>query len=270
MDVGGVRLISPILKYATMAFYPFLLFVPAIVILSAAVASVIANPHNGASSGTHGDATHAKSKRREGRRRVLRFMSISTVGLFAFMSVMVACAETSRWIMFGLVSGVVPVILMLLARLTAVYGKASATPSCARAGANTGLCTSKLLWSKIAAEASREHHAATRAAALIGFVAAFLPFLAGFLYVLSPPYLLAVPVSSLTTCAVTGVFGVIPVMAAIAAIMIGVKSSYWMLSRLFHVYGWFVRRSFSLLLSLTIIALIMAARELLMKVPSYL
>ena len=227
-------------------FYPFLLFVPSLVVLSAAVASLTTMDM---------DAT---------RRKTLSFISISSAGMFIFLSVMVAFAETSRWILLGVTSVVGPVVLMLLARLSVananqcigdVYIQMPGTWS-----------TNGLHWSSVVGKDSQ--HFASTTVKLIGFVFAFLPFLAGFMYLVSPPYLLVIPVSSLTSCTITGIFGILPMLISIAVIGVGAKVTLWMMTKLFRVYSWAVNKSFAMLLFLTCLALLMSTREL--NIPSYL
>ena len=227
-------------------FYPFLLFVPSLVVLSAAVASLTTMDM---------DAT---------RRKTLSFISISSAGMFIFLSVMVAFAETSRWILLGVTSVVGPVVLMLLARLSVVNANQCVGDVYIQMPgmwSNNGLH-----WSSVVGKDCQ--HFASTTIKLIGFVFAFLPFLAGFMYLVSPPYLLVIPVSSLTTCTITGIFGILPMLISIAVIGVGAKVTLWMMTKLFRVYSWAVNKSFAMLLFLTCLALLMSTREL--NIPSYL
>ena len=241
--------VHAMIKYAKMASYPFLLFVPSLLMISAAIFSVTA-------------ADQTKSERRSGRQRVLTFMSICTGLLYLFLSVMLACAETSRWITLGLISGATPVILMLLARLSVVYADTHS------GGHHVGVLSSGDWTTGLSQGAS----GIAKAVQLLSFVFVFLPFLAGFFYVVSPPYLLAIPFSSFTTCTIAGIFGVLPSIISIACLIIGCKMAFWAMRKSFGIYTWLVRmlvnRHGTLLLFLTCIALTMTIREL--QVPSYL
>ena len=228
-------------------FYPFLLFVPSLVMLSAAVASLTTMDM---------DAT---------RKKTLSFISISSVGMFIFLSVMVAFAETSRWILLGVTSVIGPVVLMLLARLSVVNARqciGDVYIQMPGMWSNNGLH-----WSSIVGKEDSQHFASTTVK-LVGFVFAFLPFLAGFIYIVSPLYLLVIPVSSLTTCTITGIFGIMPMLISIAFIGAGAKLTLWIMVKLFRVYSWAVNKSFAMLLFLTCLALLMTTREL--NIPSYL
>ena len=244
-------MVHAMVKYTKMAAYPFLLFVPSLVMLSLAIVSATMDDAENVGRNTI-------LERRNGRKRVLKLMSISTSGLFIFLSVMIACADTSRWIMLGVISVVTPAILMLLARLSVVYSDASS----GYAEESKGMCTNGLSWCSIAVDGSQYY--ASKAATLLGFVFVFLPFLAGFFYMVSPPYLLAVPLTYLTTCTITGIFGVIPLVIS----MICIISLSWMLTKLFRIYFWFVNRNFSMLLFLVCIAMLMTTLGV--QVPSYL
>ena len=123
-----------------------------------------------------------------------------------------------------------------------------------------------LHWSSVVGKDSQ--HFASATVKLIGFVFAFLPFLAGFMYLVSPPYLLVIPVSSLTTCTITGIFGILPMLISIAVIGVGAKVTLWTMTKLFRVYSWAVNKSFAMLLFLTCLALLKSTREL--NIPSYL
>lgn len=221
-----------VIKYARMTFFPFLVFVPSLVVLSAAIISVTVNDT------------------KTGIKRTLAFMSFATAGLFIFMSAMVACAETSKWILLGAISCLTPVILMLLARL-----------SVACAAIPDGYADI-LSWFSKTVKCSQ--HFALKVAILLGFIFVFIPFLASFFCISSPPYLLAVPVSSLATCSVAGVFGM-----SMASIIIGLRNTHSMLTKLFHVYSSVVQRQFTVLLFLTCIALMMTTRQV-MQIPSYM
>ena len=227
-------------------FYPFLLFLPSLVVLSAAVASLTTMDM---------DAT---------RRKTLSFISISSAGMFIFLSVMVAFAETSRWILLGVTSVVGPVVLMLLARLSVVNANQCIGDVYIQMPGTWS--TDGLHWSSSVAKDCQ--HFASTTIKLIGFVFAFLPFLAGFMYLVSPPYLLVIPVSSLTTCTITGIFGIMPMLISIAVIGVGAKVTLWTMTKIFRVYSWAVNKSFAMLLFLTCLALLMSTREL--NIPSYL
>ena len=245
-DVSSHKTMSCVTSIIKHAFYPFLLFVPSLIMIGAAVATII-------------------TLDTEGRSKIVRLMCISSGGLFTFLSVMVAFAESSRWLLLGVTSVVIPVILMLLARLSVVY--AGGTESSAQKSHTTPWIRISS-WNNIVSLGKESQHYALTTARMIGFVFAFLPFLAGFMYVVSPPYMLVVPVSSLTTCAITGVFGIIPMLVSILAVSIGVKATLWTLAKLIQFYSWAVKKSFSVLLFLTVIAILMTAEDLL-RVPSY-
>ena len=184
--------------------------------------------------------------------------------MFVFLSVMVAFAETSRWILLGLTTVVGPVVLMLLARLSVVNARQCVGDVYIQMPgmwSNNGLH-----WSSIVGKDSQ--HFASTTVKLVGFVFAFLPFLAGFIYIVSPLYLLVIPVSSLTTCTITGIFGIMPMLISIAFIGAGAKLTLWIMVKLFRVYSWAVNKSFAMLLFLTCLALFMTTREL--NIPSYL
>ena len=182
---------------------------------------------------------------------MLTLLSVCTGLLFAFLTVLIACAEAGRWLLLGVISFVTPAILMVFTELSVVYGEASSGISFLGQG---------WTWCR--------QVDMTTIVKLIGFVFVFLPFLAGFFYAISPPYLLAVPLSSLTTCSLAGVFGLRPFVLAAAFLIIGWNAGYWTLAKLFHAYSWVVKRHCSTLLFLTCLALFVATIQL--QLPSYL
>ena len=133
-------------------------------------------------------------------------------------------------------------------------------------------CNNRLPWCGIAGKDVSQHYVMTTATLLFGFVFVFIPFLAGLFYAISPPFLLAVPASSLATCALTGMLGIIPMLLSILVVGAGAMMTFWTLTKLFLVYEWAVEKSFSTILFLTIVALLMMITgELNMKlIPTYL
>jgi len=234
------------------AFYPFLLFVPAMLSAAVALTSI-----EGRMIGSFMSMS-----------RILTYTSMVTAGLFIFFSTMVGFAEYSRWTMLGVTSVITPIMLMLLTRLSVVYANGSSNEY---AHSMTVWCNNRLPWCGIAGKDVSQHYVMT-ATLLFGFVFVFIPFLAGLFYAISPPFLLAVPASSLATCALTGMLGIIPMLLSILVVGAGAMMTFWTLTKLFLVYEWAVEKSFSTILFLTIVALLMMITgELNMKlIPTYL
>jgi len=244
-------MMNAIAKYAKMASYPFLLFVPSLVIFSAAIASLAVEDEE-----ANGRSNSAQLTSGRDRTRVLKLMGMCTCLLFIFLAVLIACADTSRWKMMGVISVTTPVILMLSARLSVIY----ADTCDVFAYASQGSCAAGLHWCRTVEM--------LQVAKMLGFVFVFLPFLAGFFYVISPPYLLAVPLSFLTVCTLDGILGAMPSFISIICLIAWWKTAFWMLTHVFCLYSWFVKRTFSVLIFLMCIALVIAVQDL--KVPSYL
>ena len=235
------------------AFYPFLLFVPAMLSAAVAITSI-----EGRMIGSFMSIS-----------RILTYMSMFMAGLFIFFSTMISFAETSQWTMLGVTSVVTPIMLMLLTRLSVVYANGSSSGECAHR--MTVWCNNRLPWCGIAGKDVSQHYVMT-ATLLFGFVFVFIPFLAGLFYAISPPFLLAVPASSLATCALTGMLGIIPMLLSVLVVGAGAMMTFWTLTKLFLVYEWAVEKSFSTILFLTVVALLMMITgELNMKmIPTYL
>lgn len=251
MDMSRAQFVLSIIKDA---FYPFLLFVPAMLSAAVAITSI-----EGRMIGSFMSIS-----------TILTYMSMAMAGLFIFFSTMVAFAETSRWMMLGVTSVITPIMLMLLTRLSVVYANGSSNEYAHRM---TVWCNNRLPWCGIAGKDVSQHYVMMTATLLFGFVFVFIPFLAGLFYaILSPPFLLAVPASSLATCALTGMLGIAPMLLSILVVGAGAMMTFLTLTKLFLVYEWAVEKSFSTILFLTVVALIMTIiGELNMKmIPTYL
>jgi len=248
-DITRAQFVLSIMKDA---FYPFLLFVPAMVSAAVAITSI-----EGRMIGSFMSIS-----------RILTYMSMAMAGLFIFFSTMVGFAESSRWTMLGVTSVITPIMLMLMTRLSVVYANGSSNEYAHRV---TVWCNNRLPWCGIAGKDVSQHYVMT-ATLLFGFVFVFIPFLAGLFYAVSPPFLLAVPASSLATCALTGMLGIIPMLLSVLVIGAGAMVTFWTLTKLFQVYEWAVEKSFSCILLLTVAALLMMITgELNMKmIPTYL
>jgi hypothetical protein len=91
---------SAILKYAKMAFWPFVLFVPSFFLMSHLIIGMTSG-HN-----------HNRD-----RKKVTWKVLLSLVSLFAFMETMLAMAYASKWTLLGITSAI-PLLMMILARLS--------------------------------------------------------------------------------------------------------------------------------------------------------
>ena len=249
-DMTRAQFVLSIMKDA---LYPFLLFVPAMLSAAVAITSI-----EGRMIGSFMSMS-----------RILTYMSMAMAGLFIFFSTMISFAETSRWTMLCVTSVITPIMLMLLTRLSIVYANGSSNEYAHRM---TVWCNSRLPWCGIAGKDVSQHYVMMTATLLFGFVFVFIPFLAGMFYAISPPFLLAVPASSLATCALTGMLGIIPMLLSVLVVGAGAMVTFWTLAKLFLFYEWAVEKSFSSILFLTIIALLMMITgELNMKmIPTYL
>lgn len=97
---------SAIVKYAKMAFWPFVLFVPSFFLMTHLIIGM----------------TSGYNQSRD-RRKVTWKVLLSLVSLFAFMEIMLAIAYASKWTLLGITSAI-PVLMMILARLSmAAAGK---------------------------------------------------------------------------------------------------------------------------------------------------
>jgi len=93
---------SAILKYAKMAIWPFLLFVPSFFLFSHLIIGMT-----------------SENQGRD-RKKMTWKVLLSLVSLFAFMETMLAMAYASKWTLLGITS-TFPLLMMILARLSMAY-----------------------------------------------------------------------------------------------------------------------------------------------------
>ena len=228
MELDGLEntTTQELIKYARMTLYPFLLFLPPLIMISVVIASITVDDTEDTGQ-MNNMAQAVTARRRKRHKKTLNYLTMYTVSMFLFLTAMITCASTSRWIAFGVLSGAFPATLMILARLSVVHASTSGGFGCVSPGEADWLD-----W-----EHWYSNTEMPNGAKILSFIFIFLPFLAGFVYVtLSPLLLLALPLSSLATCVVTGLLGMIPLCIAVMSILLGWKSAHWTLSNLFYIY----------------------------------
>lgn len=98
-EVGLTSVSAAILKYAKMAPWPFVLFVPSFFLYSHLVVGMT-----------------SENQSRD-RKKMTWKVLLSLISLFAFLEMMLAMADTSKWTLLGITS-VFPLLMMILARFS--------------------------------------------------------------------------------------------------------------------------------------------------------
>ncbi len=98
-EIGFTSISAAILKYAKMALWPFVLFVPSFFLYSHLIIRMT-----------------SENQSRD-RKKMTWKVLLSLISLFAFLEMMLAMADTSKWTLLGITSAF-PLLMMILARLT--------------------------------------------------------------------------------------------------------------------------------------------------------
>lgn len=98
-EVGFTSVSTAILKYAKMALWPFVLFVPSFFLYSQLIIGMT-----------------SENQSRD-RKTMTWKVLLSLISLFAFLEMMLAMADTSKWTLLGITS-VFPLLMMILARFS--------------------------------------------------------------------------------------------------------------------------------------------------------
>lgn len=98
-EIGFTSISAAILKYAKMALWPFALFVPSFFLYSHLIIRMT-----------------SENQSRD-RKKMTWKVLLSLISLFAFLEMMLAMADTSKWTLLGITSAF-PLLMMILARLS--------------------------------------------------------------------------------------------------------------------------------------------------------